>query len=88
MTLQQFHALKLWHTRHGRNHVVERTIWELVLTLWLVGWVGAAVSTVLAIVWAQLACLVLLFLPQIYVAWRTRLHRHGQLRCDWIGALR
>jgi hypothetical protein len=38
--------------------------------------------------WAQITCLALLFLPQAYVAWRTRMHRAGRLRCDWIVALR
>ena len=88
MTLQQFHSLKLWHTRHPRGHAVERAVWELVLTLWMAGWIGAAVSTVLAVLWAQLACLALLFLPQLYVALRARLHRRQRLRCDWIAALR
>ena len=87
MTLDQFHAIKLWHTHHC-DHPLEKNLWELVLTLWFSGWVGLAAATVLEMPWAQITCLALLFLPQAYVAWRTRLHRAGRLRCDWIVALR
>lgn len=88
MTLDQYHALKLWHTRHERQQPLEKYVWELVLTLWMMGWAGGAAALVLGIVWAQLACLGLIVLPSAYVRWRTRLHRRGALRCDWIIALR
>jgi len=87
MTLDQFHALKTWHTCHG-GHPFEKNLWEFVLTLWLSGWVGIAASTLLAIPAAQLLCVALLFLPRAYVAFRARLHRARVLRCDWIVALR
>ncbi|TMH12734.1 MAG: hypothetical protein E6H58_16655 [Betaproteobacteria bacterium] len=86
MTLDQFHALKTWHTTHG-DHPFEKNLWEFVLTLWLSGWVGLAATTLLAIPAAQLLCLALLFLPRAYVGFRTWLHRAGRLRCDWIVAL-
>ena len=41
MTLDQFHALKVWHRRHWRRHPVEKNTWEGILTIWLLGWVGA-----------------------------------------------
>ena len=44
MTLDQFHDLKLWHQRHLREHPVEKHVWDVVLTLWLIGWVGAPVA--------------------------------------------
>jgi hypothetical protein len=88
MTLSQFHALKLWHTHHSREHPMEKNTWDAVLTLWMIGWVGGLVSLVLGVPWAELLCLGLLFLPGSYVAWRTRLHKAGRLRCDWITALR
>ena len=88
MTLHQFHELKLWHARQGRRHPVERTLWELVLTVWLVGWVGGPAALVLGLTWAELACLGTLFLPSLYVATRRRLHRTRRLRCDWMIALR
>ena len=87
MRLQQFHALKDWHQQHGR-HPVEKNTWDAVLTVWLVGWVGAPTAFMLNAGWAEAACLGVLFLPSAYVTLRRWLHRSGRLRCDWIGALR
>ena len=86
MTLQQFHSLKDWHHGHGR-HPVEKNIWDTVLTLWLMGWVGAPTAFLLHAGWAEAACLSVMFLPGLYVTLRRRLHRAGWLRCDWISAL-
>jgi len=88
MTLDQFHALKLWHTRHRREHPLEKGTWEAILTLWMMGWVGIPPALLLGAGWTALVCLALLFLPGAYVKWRTRLHQAGRLRCDWITALR
>ena len=88
MTLHQFHALKQWHLRHWRDHPLEKNLWEAVLTLWLMGWVGGAVSLLLNLPWVEVCCLALLFLPSAYVAMRARWHRTGRLRCDWISSLR
>jgi len=87
MRLQQFHALKVWHRQHGR-HPVERNTWDTVLTVWLMGWVGAPTAFMIDSGWAETACLSVLFLPSAYVALRRWLHRSGTVRCDWIGALR
>jgi hypothetical protein len=88
MTLGQLHALKVWHMRHWRDHPLEKDTWDAVLTLWLIGCVGGAPALILDVGWAQLSCLLLLFLPSAYVALRRWLHRTGRLRCDWITALR
>jgi hypothetical protein len=88
MTLGQYHALKLWHTRHSREHPIEKETWDAVLTLWMSGWVGGAVALILGAPLAEIACIALLFLPSTYVALRAKLHRTGRLRCDWIIALR
>ncbi len=88
MTLSQYQALRQWHTHHSREHPLEKNTWDTVLTLWMMGWVGWPAALLLDLGWAQLACLLLIFLPGAYVAWRTRMHRRGRLRCDWISALR
>jgi len=88
VTLDQLQALKQWHTRHRADHPLEKNIWELVLTLWIAGWVGGAAALVLGMPWATLTCVALLYLPRTYVSLRTRLHRARRLRCDWIVALR
>lgn len=86
MRLQEFHALKVWHRQHGR-HPVERIVWDTVLTIWMLGWIGVPTSLLLDAGWAETACLGVLFLPGLYVALRRRLHRKRVLRCDWISAL-
>ncbi|HJV61003.1 MAG TPA: hypothetical protein VJ743_08640 [Albitalea sp.] len=86
MTLNQLHALKVWHAYHP--HPLERGTWDTVLCLWMAGWVGLPSALILQLAWAQLACVGVMFLPHLYVALRRRLHRSGRLRCDWITALR
>ena len=87
MTLQQFHELKVWHQRQGRRHPVEKSLWDVVLTIWLLGWVGAPSAFLLHAGWAEAACLSVLFLPGLYVTLRRSLHRAHLVRCDWISAL-
>jgi len=87
MTLHQLHALRVWHQGHGR-HPVEKNVWDTVLTVWLLGWVGAPTAFLVHAGWAEAACLSVLFLPNLYVALRRWLHRRRLLRCEWITALR
>ena len=58
------------------------------LTLWLMGWIGAPTAFLIDSGWAEASCLSVFFLPSAYVALRRRLHRLHKLRCDWISALR
>ena len=87
MTLEQFHSLKVWHQLHLRRSPVEKHVWDVVLTLWLMGIVGGPAAFLIHRGWAIGACFVLLFLPSAYVGLRRRLHRWHLLRCDWIGAI-
>ena len=88
MTLHQFQELKLWHQRQGHRHSIERALWDTVLTLWMLGWIGIPTTFLLHSGWAEAACFGVLFLPNLYVAVRRRLHNKRRLRCDWILALR
>ena len=88
MTLTQFQDLRHWHLRHAREQPLEHHCWDMVLTLWLMGWIGGPAGLVLQQPAIVAASLLLLFLPQRYVAWRRRLHRSHRLRCDWLDALR
>ena len=87
MKMQQFQELKLWHQRQGRRHPVEKALWDAVLTVWLLGWVGAPTAFLVHSGGAELACLSVLFLPRLYVTLRRWLHNKRRLRCDWIIAL-
>ena len=84
MTLDQHLELRLWHLRHAREHPVEKNLWDAVLTLWLMGWVGGPVALAIGCPWAEPACLALIFLPGLYVSVRRRWHHSGRLRCDWV----
>jgi len=88
MTLLQFHSLKTWHSRHGGRQPFEKSAWDLVLTLWLIGWVGTPAALLLHVGWAACACAGATFLPGAYVGLRRWLHRRRVLRCDWMVALR
>ncbi len=88
MTLAEFESLKTWHQRHWREQPLEKHAWDVVLTLWLAGWVGIPTAFVIHAGWAEVACFLLLFLPSVYVAVRRQLHRRRLVRCDWTAALR
>jgi hypothetical protein len=87
MTLAQLTAMKAWQVAHRAGHPVEYHACDAVLTLWLMGWTGAPAMVVLGQPWAVLACVALFFAPSRYLSLRRALHRRGQLRCDWLGAL-
>ena len=88
MKLDQLQDLKVWHQRHWRHQPLEKHAWDVVLTLWLAGCVGLPSALLTHAPWGSAVCGALLFLPGGYVRLRTRLHRAGLLRCDWIAALR
>jgi hypothetical protein len=83
VNLEQFHDLKVWHQRHLREQPLEKHVWDMVLTFWLAGWVGAPAAFLI-----HAGCGALVFLPSGYVAVRRLLHRTGVLRCDWLRTLR
>ena len=87
MTLDQFHDLKIWHTRHAGDRPLEAHVWNGVLTLWLMGWVGPPAAWLIGNDVEAAGALLLLPLPAAYVWLRRRLHRCGWLRCDWLSAL-
>ncbi|HEY2187723.1 MAG TPA: hypothetical protein VGH48_04095 [Caldimonas sp.] len=87
MNLGQFESLKTWHQRHWREQPVEKHAWDMVLTFWLAGLVGLPSAVLVDADWAEVMCVLLLFLPGSYVALRRWLHRAGIVRCDWTVAL-
>jgi len=63
MTLDQLHDLKLWHQRHLRERPVEKQVWDTVLTLWMMGWVGAPVAFLIHFGWALVLAFPLVSCP-------------------------
>lgn len=87
MTLTQLTAMKAWHVAHRQRQPLEFQLCDAVLTLWLVGWVGAPGMLLLDEPWGVMACVMLWFEPAAYLRWRERLHRLGRVRCDWLDAV-
>jgi hypothetical protein len=88
MTLRQMAVLKRWHVLHRDRAPIEYLAWDATLTLWLIGCMGVPPGLLLHWTWGMAACIALSFAPQAYVWLRTRLHRRGALRCDWLPVLR
>ena len=86
MTLNEMQRIKQWLASHRDDHPVEYHLWDGVLTLWLMGWVGWLPAFVFGQLWAMPLCVLGMLLPGSYVAWRRRAHRARRLRCDWVAA--
>jgi hypothetical protein len=84
MTLSELQRIKQWHVDHRGDHPVEYHLWDAMLTLWVMGWVGWLPAMALDAVWAAPLCMAAVFAPTLYVTWRARAHRMRRLRCDWI----
>ena len=88
MNVRQMSTLKQWFVAHRENAPLEYHTWDAVLTLWLLGLMGAPSALVLHADWGMLLCVPMFFAPPLYVKLRVRLHRRGALRCDWLPLLR
>jgi hypothetical protein len=84
MTLSELQRIKQWHVRHQRDHPVECHLWDVMLTLWLVGWVGWLPAFAFEALWVAPLLVAAMSAPALYVAWRLRAHRARRLRCDWL----
>jgi Flp pilus assembly protein TadB len=84
VSLNELQRIKKWHVANKAGHRVEYELLDLVLTLWLMGWVGWIPSLVLHTVWALPLCVLAMGLPTAYVRMRTNAHNARQLRCDWL----
>ena len=84
MNLAELQRIKQWQVRHRLDHPVEYHLWDMMLTLWLVGWVGWLPTFAFDAVWAAPLCFTAMCAPALYVRWRIRAHAAGRLRCDWL----
>ena len=87
VSLQQMKKLKDWHFARRGTHRAEYEMWNAVLTVWLMGWVGCLPALAFEAVWALPLCLLGVMAPQLYVHARARVHQAGRLRCDWLALL-
>jgi hypothetical protein len=88
MTLNELGRIKKWLVGHRHTHPVEYHLWDAMLMLWLVGWVGWIPTLAFHMVWATPLCIAAMFAPTLYATWRSRAHRARRLRCDWLTAWR
>jgi len=84
VTLTQMQRVKNWHEAQHGAHPVERQLWEAVLTLWMMGWIGWLPAYAFEAPWAYPLCLLGVLAPRLYVLWRARAHESRRLRCDWL----
>ena len=87
MTLAQLAAMKAWMVSHRAQQPIEYHTCDAVLTLWLMGWMGAPAFLMLDDPWAVLGCVALFFTPPGYLWLRRSLHDQHRLRCDWLDAV-
>ena len=88
MTLQQLSSIKQWHLAHPLGHEVEQQVWDGLLSVWVAGWTGLPAAWFMESLLVLALCMGLVALPGAYVRWRSRLHRQGRLRCDWLSSAR
>ena len=87
VTLAQLQQIKVWREDHRVSHPQERRLWEAVLTLWMMGWMGWLPAWGCDAPWAYPLCLLGILSPSLYVYCRLNAHVAGQLRCDWLHLL-
>lgn len=84
-TLSELQRIKKWHVAHKADHPLEYHLFDGVLTLWMMGWVGWFPALAFEMPWAFPLCALGMCLPGIYIGWRIRAHQSRRLRCDWAG---
>lgn len=84
ITLAQLQRVKDWHVAQQGARPLEYQVWEAVLTLWMMGWVGWLPAFAFEAPWAYPLCLLGIFTPRLYVDWRAHAHGTRRLRCDWL----
>ena len=84
MRLGELERIKRWHEAHRVKHPLEYQLWDGMLTLWLLGWLGWMPVVILQTLWLLPICLAGIWAPGLYVRWRQRVHAAQRVRCDWI----
>ncbi len=85
LTLSELQRIKQWLVAHREEHPVEYNLWDAVLTVWLIGWLGWLPALTLDMEWLFPFCFAAMLSPSLYVGWRERADAAHRLRCDWLG---
>ena len=84
ITLAQLQRVKDWREAQRGAHPLECQIWEMVLTAWVMGWMGWLPAFTFEATWAYPLCVLGILAPRLYVYARARAHLARRLRCDWL----
>jgi hypothetical protein len=84
MSLDELQRIKRWHVAHQREHPLEYHLWDAMLTLWMIGWVGWIPAFTFGALWAAPLLAAAMSAPTMYVTWRFKAHQAQRLRCDWL----
>ena len=88
LTLTHLQRIRKRLLQEHSSHRIEYGLWEVVLTLWIMGWIGLLPAYALDLPWAFPLCAFGMLAPRLYVMGRARAHDSGRLRCDWLDQLR
>ncbi len=55
LTLAEMQRIRQWHVAHRDDHPLEYQLWDLLLTLWIMGWLGWLPVYVLDVAWRRRA---------------------------------
>lgn len=83
MTLAELQRIKQWHVSHRTACPFQYHVWDAMLTVWMMGWVGWIPAMAFDALWSLPLCLAGMSSPDLYVAWRLKAHRAQRVRCDW-----
>lgn len=84
ITLAQLQRVKDWRETQRAAHPLECQLWEIVLTAWVMGWMGWLPAFTFEAAWAYPLCVLGTVAPRLYVYVRARAHIARRLRCDWL----
>jgi hypothetical protein len=87
LSLDHFRRVKNWHAAPPTRRPLESHLWDAVLTLWVMGWIGWLHASVFDAGWAYPLYMLGMLMPQMYVRSRAAAHHAGRLRCDWLSQL-
>ncbi len=82
--LSEIQRIKRWHVAHRAEHPLEYHLWDAVLSVWVMGYVGWLPAMVLDAWWAIPLLLAAFMAPHLYIHFRSRAARAKRLRCDWL----
>lgn len=85
LSLHELQRIRDWQVEHRAEHPLEYHVWDCVLALWVMGYVGWLPAVALDLPEVYPLCLAAMLAPDWYAAFRSNAHRLRRLRCDWLG---